>query len=380
MAPEQAAGQRDRVGPRTDLYSVGVIVYWMLSGQPPFNNPSLALLLASHIQTPPPPLRTLVPGVPPGVGEVVHRCLEKEPERRYASADELARAFAGAVRHAGAPVASAAVAAAPHPGLDVTLPPGHVPPTVAAVPPTVISDSVPPLTVGGRARPGQTGAAWSGGPRGTIRIQGRRAMAIAIGLLVVGLGLAGAYFAARRSSSVVSARDASAPASVDLAPASSLPPRAPDAAPRLSVPDVVPRLSARDAAPTSTRPVDKRPLRQARRDSRTDVYVIIGQIVVHEGPLRTEAARKVMRRLLDSVKQCYRLALRRQPGVYGRVELELEVGQAGRVRKAQAGSASIGLPPAVGECMALAAKQLRFSVGPARLTVPFVLRPMGGSR
>jgi serine/threonine-protein kinase len=388
MAPEQAAGQRDRVGPRTDLYSLGVILYWMLSGQPPFNNPSVALLLACHIQSPPPPLRGRAAGVPPMVAEVVHRCLEKEPERRYGSADEVARAFAHAATHAGASVATggAVPGITARPDLAATLPPddGGVPATRAAVPPTVvdsaaigrgaaIGDSAPRSAVR-ESRRGQTAAAWSGGPRGTtgLRRPPRRAMAIAAGLLVVGVGLAGAYLAARRSNEP--ARDATAP-SVDRAPASSLLPRAPDAAPKPAAPDAAP----------ATRPVDDkgprpRPRPHARTDARTDVYVIIGKIVVHEGPLRPEAAHKVMRRLLDPVKQCYRLALRRQPGVYGRVALELTVGRAGRVRGAESGSASIGLPPAVGDCMAIAAKQLRFSVGPARLTVPFVLRPIGGAR
>jgi len=97
IAPEQAAGKPDMICPRTDLYSLGVIVYWMLAGRPPFMDDTIALLLGKHILDPPPPLRDLEPSVPPAVARLVEQCLEKEPSRRPATAMTIARAYAAAL-------------------------------------------------------------------------------------------------------------------------------------------------------------------------------------------------------------------------------------------------------------------------------------------
>jgi serine/threonine-protein kinase len=97
IAPEQALGAKESIGPATDLYSLGVILYWMLCGGPPFETEALGLMLAMHIKDPPPPLLERQPDLPPAVAALVHRCLEKEPARRPASARALARAFREAV-------------------------------------------------------------------------------------------------------------------------------------------------------------------------------------------------------------------------------------------------------------------------------------------
>jgi serine/threonine protein kinase len=97
IAPEQAAGQPDRISARTDIYSLGVIVYWMLAGRPPFMDQTAALLLAQHIKEPVPPLTQIEPSVPPTVAQVIHRCLEKQPEDRFGSTVELAAAYTEAL-------------------------------------------------------------------------------------------------------------------------------------------------------------------------------------------------------------------------------------------------------------------------------------------
>ena len=97
ISPEQAAGQPDQISPRTDLYSLGVILYQLLCGEVPFQEEMPVLMLARHLKDPPPPLRDRNPTVPPGVAAVVHRCLEKAPGDRPKSARELAEAFAMAV-------------------------------------------------------------------------------------------------------------------------------------------------------------------------------------------------------------------------------------------------------------------------------------------
>jgi len=84
LSPEQAAGAE--VGPRSDLYSVGAVLYELLSGATPYRFESLAGLAAPR--KPPPPLP---PHVPPTLADVVARCLAPDPNHRPASAAELER-------------------------------------------------------------------------------------------------------------------------------------------------------------------------------------------------------------------------------------------------------------------------------------------------
>ena len=77
IAPEQAAGQPERIGPHTDIYSLGVILYWMLCGEPPFMDQAPGLLMLKHIKEEPEPLREREPTVPADVAWVVHQCLAK---------------------------------------------------------------------------------------------------------------------------------------------------------------------------------------------------------------------------------------------------------------------------------------------------------------
>ena len=90
MAPEQALGEA--VGPRTDLYAVGVIAFEMLTGRRPFVGRSPMETLAQHLKEPPPPPSSLV-ALPPGLEELLLRLLSKEPSQRPGSAGEVARAL-----------------------------------------------------------------------------------------------------------------------------------------------------------------------------------------------------------------------------------------------------------------------------------------------
>ena len=93
MAPEQALSEV--VDSRCDLYSLGSILYEMLSGRPPFDGNTVLELLDNHLQTPLPPLRKRAPGVsvPAPVEALVRRLLAKRPEERYKNPQELLAAL-----------------------------------------------------------------------------------------------------------------------------------------------------------------------------------------------------------------------------------------------------------------------------------------------
>jgi serine/threonine protein kinase len=92
MSPEQAAGERDIDG-RSDLYSLGIVTYQMLTGELPFNAPSIAGILMKQITEAAPDLRRRRPDIPEDLALAVARCLEKDPENRWPTADALRRAL-----------------------------------------------------------------------------------------------------------------------------------------------------------------------------------------------------------------------------------------------------------------------------------------------
>jgi serine/threonine-protein kinase len=92
MSPEQAAGERVIDG-RSDLYSLGIVAYQMLAGELPFQAPTVPGLLMKQIGTPPVPIDRLRPDAPGDLALTVMRCLEKDPEDRWPTADALRRAL-----------------------------------------------------------------------------------------------------------------------------------------------------------------------------------------------------------------------------------------------------------------------------------------------
>jgi serine/threonine-protein kinase len=92
MSPEQAAGEREIDG-RSDVYSLGVVTYQMLTGELPFNAPTVAGILMKQITEPAPVLHLSRPDIPEDLSLAVARCLEKDPENRWPTADALRRAL-----------------------------------------------------------------------------------------------------------------------------------------------------------------------------------------------------------------------------------------------------------------------------------------------
>lgn len=132
VAPEQSLGVLKR---SSDVYSLGVLLYRMLAGQPPFTGQTPVEVLLKHVRQAPPPIRTIVPDVSAAVDGVLQMALQKQGDNRFASAEELGNAFFASVTVA--PVAS--MAARP---MSVMLP------QATLVRPTEVVEPRTPIPVG----------------------------------------------------------------------------------------------------------------------------------------------------------------------------------------------------------------------------------------
>ncbi|MCA0453908.1 MAG: protein kinase [Chloroflexi bacterium] len=95
MSPEQACG--DSITQSADIYSLGVVVYQMITGQQPYTADTPVQVIVKHMNDPIPSINQAVEGLPPGLEAVIQRVLAKDPEQRYQTASEFAEGLGGVV-------------------------------------------------------------------------------------------------------------------------------------------------------------------------------------------------------------------------------------------------------------------------------------------
>ncbi len=182
MSPEQCEGAR-LVDARSDLYSLGCMLFEMLAGRPPFQNEGVGGLIGMHLYVAPPTLRSVVPDAPEALDAIVARLLAKPPGERFQTADELAGAL-GRISGVASSVPPHAMRTMTPPTGAPSWPPGPGPASGPSWPPGPAPGS--PTTLSSAA-----GMA----PTGPPAAPSRRGLWLALGGLVAVAGVAVAVVA-----------------------------------------------------------------------------------------------------------------------------------------------------------------------------------------
>ncbi|HMK38992.1 MAG TPA: serine/threonine-protein kinase, partial [Bacteroidota bacterium] len=200
MSPEQIQAQD--ADARSDIFSLGAVMYELLGGRTPFTGTHDAALLYAIVNTDPTPLEDLAPGLAPAIARVVMRCLARQPENRFQTARELSSALHG-VSGGSSPGSSGSP-----PGASPGSSQGSFPVSSSGIPG---ADPAPPGE-GGRGLP-------AGIPRKSSRLT--RAALLASALVLLGVAGLGIYFVFRgapsgiQSLAILPLRNASSDSSID---------------------------------------------------------------------------------------------------------------------------------------------------------------------
>jgi len=191
MSPEQCRGVAEHIDERTDIYTLGIIVYEMVCGSPPFISEGVGDMLIMHISNPPALPRTLNPAVPETLEAAIMRALAKNPGQRFASMAD----FQEALRPGRRTFPGAATLRATGQAWETAAPKGGVP---AASGPTALGTTL--ASSAGQFLPGQTEST-------RRRTHGARRAVLAAGaLLMAALGIyATVTFRGRQTTSATSA-------------------------------------------------------------------------------------------------------------------------------------------------------------------------------
>ncbi len=264
MSPEQCRGA-GAVDHRSDIYSLGCVLYTMLTGRPPFDGEGVGEIIVAHLREPVPPPSSVAPFVPKPVDELVLRCLAKPVEERFQSMAELVAAIEAMLARITAPggILQATVAMTPvAPGFRSEFPgaPAAQVKTASSVQPTTLSQTTRSQTAFPEKR--------------------SRGVWVALGVVLVGGGIAAAILAGGGDAS-----SRPAPAGATAPPEVTPPPDAgeaavaviPDAGDLSAAPDASAEVadvavdgSVPDAAAATVRRTEDRRRDDARSRRRTD--------------------------------------------------------------------------------------------------------------